>query len=62
MTFRKKLAYFVLIGSSILFIINLIDFDFNNLNKNRYSGILSNILLIFSVIFNIKELNKHKNE
>lgn len=62
MSNRKKISYIVLISSFILLIINLLDFDYYDLKNNKYSMILSNILLIIAMTFNIKELNKNKNE
>jgi hypothetical protein len=62
MSNRKKISYIVLISSFILLIINLLDFDYYDLKNNKYSMILSNILLIIAMTFNIKQLNKNKNE
>jgi hypothetical protein len=53
---KLKLAYFLLIASSILLIINILNFDFNNLQNGNYWGIVSNLLLMFGMIVNIRDL------
>ena len=57
---RLKIAYFVLILSFILLIINITELDLKDLSKNYYSGIVSNVLLIASMIFTIRDLKKEK--
>ncbi|SHI84151.1 hypothetical protein [Flavobacterium terrae] len=57
---RINAAYLILIVSFLLMIINIINLDFNDLSKNNYSGIVSNILLIASMIFTIRDLKKIK--
>jgi hypothetical protein len=57
---KEILSYLVILGSIILLILNLIDFDFKNLNNNNYSGILSNILLFIAMILNISSNKKMK--
>lgn len=57
---RINIAYIILIISLFLMISNIINIDFNDLSNNRYSGIASNILLIASMIFTIRDL-KRKN-
>ncbi len=55
---RISVAYLILIISFLLMISNIINLDFNDLSKNRYSGIISNILLIASMIFTIRDLKR----
>lgn len=55
---KLKLAYSLLIASCILLIINLYRLDFDNLLKENYYGIISNILLMIGMIINIRDLNK----
>lgn len=57
---RINAAYLILIVSFLLMISNIINLDFNDLSKNNYSGIVSNILLIASMIFTIRDLKKIK--
>lgn len=57
---RLRIAYFVLIVSFILMVINLSEFDFNDFSKNHYSGLVSNILLIASMTLTIRDLKKQK--
>lgn len=57
---RINAAYLILIVSFLLMISNIINLDFNDLSKNNYSGIVSNILLIASMIFTIRDLKKQK--
>ena len=57
---KLKLAYFLIIVSVILLVINISQLDFNNLDKGNYFGILSNLLLIFAMVINIRDLNKTK--
>jgi hypothetical protein len=53
-----KLAYFLLIASLILLIVNIYGLDLNNLQKGNYWGIVSNLLLLFGMIINIRDLKK----
>ena len=55
------LLYFIIIASIILMIYNISELDFNNLKKGPFAGIISNVLLILSMIFTIRELKKVKN-
>lgn len=57
---RLRIAYFVLIVSFLLLILNLSELDFNDFSKNRYSGSVSNLLLIASMIVTIRDLKKQK--
>ena len=61
---RKKLAYLLIIASVILLVLNLCEFDFNNLKNNKYSGVVSNLLLILAMVFTIRDINKkdHNNK
>jgi len=42
-------------------IYNISELDFDNLQKGPFTGIISNVLLILSMIFTIRELKKIKN-
>lgn len=55
---KLKLAYFLLFASLILLILNIYQLDFNNLQKGSYWGIISNLLLMFGMIVNIRDLKK----
>jgi hypothetical protein len=55
---KLKLAYFLLVGSTLMLIINIYNLDFNDLKNGNYFGIISNILLILGMIINIKDLKK----
>ena len=55
---KLKLAYFLLFTSIILLIVNIYGLDFNNLQKGNYWGIVSNLLLLFGMIVNIRDLKK----
>ena len=55
---KFKLAYFLLFASLILLILNIYLLDFNNLQKGNYWGIISNLLLMFGMVVNIRELKK----
>ena len=55
-----KLAYFLLVVSSILLILNIYNLDFDNLRNGNYWGIVSNLLLMFGMIINIRDLKKLK--
>ena len=55
---KLKLAYFLLFASLILLILNIYLLDFNNLQKGNYWGIISNLLLMFGMVVNIRDLKK----
>jgi hypothetical protein len=57
---KLKLAYLLLIASAILLVINIYGLDFKNLQNGNYSGIISNLLLMFGMIINIKDLKKRE--
>ena len=59
---KLKFAYLLLIVSSILLILNISGLDFNNLQKGNYWGIISNLLLMFGMIVNIRNLNKDEEK
>jgi Ca2+/Na+ antiporter len=58
---RKIIAYFLIFASLILLILNITELNFDNLKENRYASIVSNLLLILAMIFNIRDINKKKN-
>ena len=58
---KHKLAYFVIIASSILLIVNLYGYFVNGDEKGFYLRIISNILLIVAMIFSIRARNKQNN-
>ena len=55
---KLKLAYLLLIASTILLAINIYNLNFNNLQNGNYWGIVSNILLMFGMFLNIRDLKK----
>ncbi len=55
---KHKLAYFVIVASSILLIFNLYSFFANGDDKGLYLRIISNIILIVAMIFSIRARNK----
>jgi hypothetical protein len=57
---KLKLAYFLLVASTILLILNIYNLDFNNLQNGNYWGIVSNLLLMFGMIVNIRDLKKNE--
>ena len=59
---RIKIAYFLIFASLILLVLNISELDFENLKKNKYSGIASNILLIIAMILTIYNAKKNENE
>jgi Mg2+/citrate symporter len=59
---RQKLSYFLLIASSILLLVGICKLDFNNLQKGNYWRIITNLLLMIAMIFNIRNFNKSKEE
>ena len=59
---RKNIAYFLILTSLILLVLNVTELNFENLKENRYSSIASNLLLILAMILTIKNTNKKENE
>jgi hypothetical protein len=59
---RIKIAYFLIFASLILLVSNISELDFENLKENKYSGIISNILLIIAMILTIYNAKKNGNE
>lgn len=57
---KIQLAYFLLIASTILLILNIYNLDFNNLQNGNYWGIVSNLLLMFGMIVNIRDFKKNE--
>jgi hypothetical protein len=57
---KQKLAYLLIVGSIILLILNIYNLNFNNLQNGNYWGIVSNLLLIFGMILNIRALKKNE--
>jgi formate hydrogenlyase subunit 3/multisubunit Na+/H+ antiporter MnhD subunit len=57
---KLKLAYFLLIASAILLIINIYNLDFMNLQNGNYWGIVSNLLLMIGMIINIRDLKSRE--
>jgi hypothetical protein len=57
---KLKLAYFLLIASAILLVINIYNLDFQNLRNGNYWGIVSNLLLMIGMIINIRDLKNRK--
>jgi hypothetical protein len=59
---RIKIAYFLIFASLILLVLNILELDFENLKENKYSGIVSNILLIIAMTLTIYNKKKNGNE
>lgn len=59
---RIKIAYFLIFASLILLVLNILELDFKNLKENKYSGIVSNILLIIAMTLIIYNKKKNGNE
>ena len=51
-------AYIVIIAGLILLVWNISELDFENLKKGPFSGIVSNVLLITTMIISIRSLKK----
>ena len=50
---KRNIAYFLIAVSFVLLMVNLSDFNFDDLSQNKYSGIASNLLLILAMILTI---------
>jgi len=59
---KDIVLYLVILASVILLILNINRLDFNDLSNGKYSGIISNILLIIAMSFVIRENRKKNNE
>jgi len=59
---RKNLAFFIIIISVILLIINLYEIGFANLLSIKILNPISNILIILAMIFILKDTKKQKKE
>ena len=53
--------YFIIIASIVLMIYNISELDFDNLQKGPLAGIVSNVLLILSMLIIIREVKKINN-
>lgn len=64
-TMSKKntilVAYFIMIGGTLLLIINIYNLDYNNLRNENYHAIVSNLLVLLGMLFNIINLKKIEN-
>lgn len=64
-TMSKKntilVAYFIMIGGTLLLIINIYNLDYNNLRNENYHAIVSNLLVLLGMLFNIINLKKTEN-
>ncbi len=58
---RKKLAYFLLIASVVLLIINFYEIGLENIFSLKIFNPLSNILLIVAMALTIRDINKKKS-
>lgn len=54
-------AYFIMIGGTLLLIINIYNLDYNNLRNENYHAIVSNLLVLLGMLFNIINLKKTEN-
>ena len=55
---KDFIFYLVIIASFILLILNISRLDFYDLSNGKYSGIISNILLIILMIYVIRKNRK----
>jgi hypothetical protein len=55
-----RTSYFLLVLSSILLVVNVYRLDFNNLQKENYWIIGSNLLLITAMIFSIRDFKNQE--
>jgi hypothetical protein len=55
---KHKLAYFVIVASSLLLIFNLYNYFVNGDEKGFYLRIISNVLLIVAMFLSIRARNK----
>lgn len=64
-TMSKKnkilVAYFIMIGGTLLLIINIYNLDYNNLRNENYHAIVSNLLVLLGMLFNIINLKNTEN-
>mgnify|MGYP006136401339 CR=1 FL=1 len=51
-------TYLIIIAAIALLVNNILELDFNNLQKGPFSGIVSNLLLILAMIFSIRDIKK----
>ena len=59
---RIHLIYFALIGSVILLVYDIIEFDFNNIEATPVAGTVSMVLIILSMLFSLKDINHKKDK
>lgn len=52
---KTKLAYFILIVSIVLLVVNLYINDLNDFRASDYLGISSNVLLIVAMVLTIRK-------
>jgi hypothetical protein len=57
---KLRISYFLLVLSSILLFVNVYRLDFNNLQKENYWIIGSNLLLITAMIFSIRDFKNQE--
>ncbi len=55
---RKTGAYIFIIAGVIFLVINIYNLDFNNLQDGRFSGIVSNFLLILAMIISVRDIKR----
>ncbi|MFT7250653.1 MAG: hypothetical protein ACI9FW_000366 [Flavobacterium sp.] len=55
---KHKLAYFVIVASSLLLIFNLYNYFVNDDEKGFYLRIISNVLLIVAMFLSIRARSK----
>lgn len=58
---KKKGAYILIVLLVILFIANIVIAYPDNYNRSFYLRILSNILIILSMVLTIRHINKEEN-
>lgn len=57
---KEILPYTLIFLSLILLALNIYRLDFKNLTVWSFAGIISNLLLIIGMSFNIRDINRNK--
>ncbi|AXO79239.1 hypothetical protein DZC78_02205 [Olleya aquimaris] len=59
---KKYFIYLIIIASIVLMIYNISELDFDNLKKGPFAGIVSNILLILTMLVTMRDIKKKEQE
>lgn len=55
---NKTYIYIILVLNFLLLCFNITELDFNTFEKGVFLGIISNVLLILSMLISLRNLNK----